>query len=65
MKYGKIIEGNLEIKKGCKDDFSEVEEIQGSCEIYSDVEFPKLTTIGGNCWIHSDVANSRLRRKYS
>ena len=37
MKYGKIIDGNLIIEKGCKDDFSEVEEIKGSCDIHSNV----------------------------
>ena len=55
MKYGKIIDGNLTIEKGCKDDFSEVEEIKGYCYIYSNVELPKLTTIGGYCYIYSDV----------
>lgn len=27
MKYGKIIEGNVRIEKGCTDDFSEVIEL--------------------------------------
>ena len=49
MKYGKIIKGNLVITKNCKDDFSEVVEIKGYCDIHSDVELPKLTTIGGYC----------------
>ena len=31
MKYGKIIEGNLEIKKGDKNDYSKVEKITGAC----------------------------------
>ena len=55
MKYGKIIKGNLVITKNCKDDFSEVVEIKGYCDIHSDVELPKLTTIGGYCDIYSDV----------
>ena len=60
MKYGKIIEGNLRIEKGCKDDFSEVVEIKGSCYIHSDVELPKLTTIGDSCDIYSDVELPKL-----
>ena len=57
MKYGKIIEGTLIIKKGCKDDFSDVVEIKGSCYIWSNVEFkaPKLENIGGSCDIGSNV----------
>jgi len=39
MKYGKIIDGSLIIGKGCKDDFSEVEEIKG----YKISELIKLT----------------------
>ena len=60
MKYGKIIDGNLIIEKGFTNDFSEVEEIKGSCYIYSDVNAPKLTTIGGYCYIHSDVNAPKL-----
>ena len=60
MKYGKIIDGNLIIEKGFTNDFSEVEEIKGSCYIYSDVNAPKLTTIGGSCYINSDVNAPKL-----
>ena len=60
MKYGKVIEGNLIVKKGCKDDFSNVVKITGYCDIYSDVELPKLENIGGSCYIHSDVELPKL-----
>ena len=67
MKYGKIIEGNLEIDENNADDFSEVEEITGSCNIYSNVELPKLTTIGGSCDIYSNVEfkASKNLKKYN
>lgn len=62
MKYGKIIKGNVEFNEKSADDFSEVEEITGSCYIYSNVEFkaPKLTTIGGSCDIYSNVELPKL-----
>ena len=60
IKYGKIIEGNLEIKAGVKYDLTEVEEITGSCYIHSDVELPQLTTIGGYCYIYSNVELPQL-----
>ena len=60
MKYGKIIKGNVEINKNSADDFSEVEEITGSCNIYSNVKLPKLTTIGGSCNIYSNVKLPKL-----
>ena len=67
MKYGKVIEGNLVIKKGCKDDFSEVVTITGYCNIWADVKFeaPKLENIGGYCDIWADVkfeASKKLKK---
>lgn len=34
MKYGKVVEGNLEITKDCKDDFSEVVEVKGYISLW-------------------------------
>ena len=55
MKYGKIIKGNVIIKKGCKDDFSEVEKITGSLSIDSNAKLEALQSVGGNLYIHSNA----------
>ena len=49
MKYGKIINGNLEIQKGCKDDFSQVVQITGYVLVRENatLQADKLESIGG------------------
>ena len=63
MKYGKIIEGNLEIKKGDKNDYSEVEEITGYLYIYSEakLEAPNLQTVGDSLYINSEAKLENLQ----
>jgi len=55
MKYEKIIEGNLIIKKGCKDDFSCVEKITGYLEINSNAELSALKSVGSSLEINSNA----------
>ena len=55
MKYGKIIEGNLKIKKGDKNDYSEVEEIKGYLYIDSNATLESLQTVGSGLYIHSNA----------
>ena len=55
MKHGKIIKGNVIITKDCKDDFSEVEQITGNLDIYSDAKLEALQSVGGYLDICSDA----------
>ena len=55
MKYGKIIEGNLEIKKGDKNDYSEVEKITGDLSIYSNAKLEALQSVGDDLSIYSNA----------
>ncbi len=63
MKYGKIIEGNVRIEKGCTDDFSEVIEIKGYLYIHSNakLEASNLQTVGGNLSIYSNAKLEALQ----
>ena len=56
-KYGKVIEGNVIIRKSCKDDFSQVEKITGSLGIYSEAKLdaPNLQSVGGNLYINPEA----------
>ena len=57
MKYGKVIEGNLIIGKGCTDDFSKVEKITGGVYIRENatLQAEALTSIGGYVYISENA----------
>lgn len=65
MKYGKVIEGNLEIKKGDKNDYSEVERITGSLYIYTNSKLKALQSVGGNLYIHTNAKLEAPNAKFN
>ena len=55
MKYGKIIEGNLEIKKDDKNDYSKVEKIGGSLSVEAEnTQLPQLSSVGGSLSVKAE-----------
>ena len=67
MKYGKIIEGNLEIKAGDKNDYSEVERITGYLFIDSNakLEASNLQSVGGDLSIRSNAKLEAPNAKFN
>ena len=63
MKYGKIIKGNLVIKAGDKNDYSEVERITGDLSIHSNakLEASNLQSVGGGLYIDSNAKLEALQ----
>ena len=63
MKYGKIIKGNLVIKAGDKNDYSEVERITGDLSIHSNakLEASNLQSVGGGLYIDSNARSEERR----
>ena len=67
MKYGKIIEGNLVIKAGDKNDYSEVERITGYLSIHSNakLEASNLQSVGGYLYIDSNAKLEAPNAKFN
>ena len=65
MKYGKIIEGNLEIKKGNKNDYSQVEKITGDLYIDFNAKLEALQSVGGDLYIDSNAKLEAPNAKFN
>ena len=65
MKYGKIYEGNLIIKEGDKNDYSQLEKVTGSLYINSNAELSALQSVGGYLYINSNAELSAPNTKFN
>ncbi len=55
MKYGKVIEGNLVIRKDNNNDYSEVEKITGSLSVRAEnTQLPQLSSVGGDLSVEAE-----------